>query len=469
MWYYKGWEKVGNELNTIPYVTTLCVRFEERPDWEALASILRHLRRKIKLEVDGDYECQREEVQHFAQAIHGHPSIESFKTSDTFSLDSFDIIFSALRSLPVLESVTLWHRDWEHEEARLFPHPERMTELLVAPSLRVVAFDFFCFTSTLCQAMAEALRAGSKVARLRLNSCLFPQGGSVAIAHALEENSTLRTFEFFDNDMEEEFFSALAAALAVNTAIVDLAFRFSDKDSAALIAPVFQAMGRNGAVKTLLVDNVKMSGESLSTAIRNGLENNATLEKLVFYDIAFHDQVSVSWREALSFLQTNTHLKALTISVGGQLMDPHVAALCIDAVALLEENTALEILEIVSNGISPVDYCTVLSSLKGNSTLKTLHLSCSLDSEDGKRTSEAIKVVSAVKNNYGLESLGGRMENQVPGVGAVLRLNRAGRCYLVQDTSSILKGCTLLSAVSDDLDCLYLHLLENPSLCETWD
>jgi hypothetical protein len=107
----------------------------ERPDWEALASILRHLRRKIKLEVDGDYECQREEVQHFAQAIHGHPSIESFKTSDTFSLDSFDIIFSALRSLPVLESVTLWHRDWEHEEARLFPHPERMTELLVAPSL----------------------------------------------------------------------------------------------------------------------------------------------------------------------------------------------------------------------------------------------------------------------------------------------------------------------------------------------
>jgi hypothetical protein len=50
-------------------------------------------------------------------------------------------------------------------------------------------------------------------------------------------------------------------------------------------------------------------------------------------------------------------------------------------------------------------------------------------------------------------------------VKAILRLNRAGRRYLIEDGSSISKGVEVLSAVSDDINCLFLHLLENPGLC----
>jgi hypothetical protein len=47
-----------------------------------------------------------------------------------------------------------------------------------------------------------------------------------------------------------------------------------------------------------------------------------------------------------------------------------------------------------------------------------------------------------------------------------LRLNEAGRQYLVKYGSSISKGVDVLSAVSDDINCLFLHLLENPRLCD---
>ncbi len=51
-------------------------------------------------------------------------------------------------------------------------------------------------------------------------------------------------------------------------------------------------------------------------------------------------------------------------------------------------------------------------------------------------------------------------------VGATLRLNGAGRRYLVQDGSSISKGVEVLSRVNNDINCVFLHLLENPRLCD---
>jgi hypothetical protein len=51
-------------------------------------------------------------------------------------------------------------------------------------------------------------------------------------------------------------------------------------------------------------------------------------------------------------------------------------------------------------------------------------------------------------------------------VGAILRLNAAGRRYLVQDGFSISKGIEVLSAVSNEINYVFLHLLENPRLCD---
>jgi hypothetical protein len=41
----------------------------------------------------------------------------------------------------------------------------------------------------------------------------------------------------------------------------------------------------------------------------------------------------------------------------------------------------------------------------------------------------------------------------------------AERRYLIKDGSSISKGVKVLSAVNDDINCVFMHLLENPGLC----
>jgi hypothetical protein len=77
------------------------------------------------------------------------------------------------------------------------------------------------------------------------------------------------------------------------------------------------------------------------------------------------------------------------------------------------------------------------------------------------------QLVLILMKNYGLERLSPAIPCADDGtVKAILRLNRAGRRYLIKDGSSISKGVDVLSAVSDEIDCVFLHLLENPSLCD---
>jgi hypothetical protein len=79
---------------------------------------------------------------------------------------------------------------------------------------------------------------------------------------------------------------------------------------------------------------------------------------------------------------------------------------------------------------------------------------------------EAKQLVSILMKNYGLEHLVAEVRCADDGtVKAILRLNKAGRCYLIEDGSSISKGVEVLSAVNDDINCVFLHLLENPGLC----
>jgi hypothetical protein len=50
-------------------------------------------------------------------------------------------------------------------------------------------------------------------------------------------------------------------------------------------------------------------------------------------------------------------------------------------------------------------------------------------------------------------------------VKCILRLNNSGRSYLVDDATNKQKGIAVLERVNDDMNCLFIHLTENPSLC----
>jgi hypothetical protein len=131
---------------------------------------------------------------------------------------------------------------------------------------------------------------------------------------------------------------------------------------------------------------------------------------------------------------------------------------------MMEENPFIESLTIFSK-IKFEDFLELLSALQLNTTLKTLGYQYS-DDHLYFTDDHVSQLVPILMKNYGLEYFVPdiRCSNDKT-VNAILRLNGAGRRYLIKDGSSISKGVEVLSAVSDDINCVFLHLLENPGLC----
>jgi hypothetical protein len=234
------------------------------------------------------------------------------------------------------------------------------------------------------------------------------------------------------------------------------------------LSSVFSALGQNAGLNTLKVRGFGSMDESLCAAIKYGLVMNETLERLEL-DVRRFDENSAMWCRALSFLRTNKTLKSLMVTLDAGATESCISTLRSDIAFILQENASLERLFIQSWNcglkIKADDYFVFVTALQHNRTLKKLclhrFLTIRLNNDESKH------MVSLLKKNYALESLPDiDLEDPVGDVGAILRLNAAGRRYLVQDGSSISKGVEVLSRVNDNVNCVFLHLLENPILCD---
>jgi hypothetical protein len=247
----------------------------------------------------------------------------------------------------------------------------------------------------------------------------------------------------------------------VNSTLVDLTLRVLSDGGGSWLEPLFGVMRINSSLKSLNVNDLHLTDELVCGALRDALASNSVLESLTLHcPVSLDDTSVLSWRKTLPFIRKNRTLKSLSISFSGDALDPQVAIFCFDTVAMLKGKTTLECLEIKSGGITPGAYFVALKSLQPNSTLKTLRLSPVLASMN--------QVVSQVRKNYSLAVLdeGVSAHDKTGELGTILRLNQAGRRYLIKDAASIAKGVEVLIGVSDDLGCLFYHLLENPTLCD---
>jgi hypothetical protein len=225
-------------------------------------------------------------------------------------------------------------------------------------------------------------------------------------------------------------------------------------------------MGKNKGLKTLTLHSASME-ESLCIAMQNGLGTNATLEHLSFLQVVMWDDTADLWHRAFSFLRTNHGLKSLKITLDPRVIESHVTAFRNDIAAMLQENESLESLSIHSDAlITAEEYIALVTVLQHNTTLKALDfffregLQQVTDAEDKQ-------MAALLKKSYAMESLSGiDVESKAGDVGAILRLNQAGRRYLIEDGSSVSEGVKVLSAVRSDTNCVFFHLLENPRLCD---
>jgi hypothetical protein len=452
------------------------------PDWERLARILRHVRQKIGIHIVDQHLRTTEETSLFARAIHGHPMITSFKDSGMFPFQSLDTLYSTLATLPALESITLSNRGLHlrAEDESTLANPESLTELLRVPALRSVSFDCVYFARALCQAASNALMKGTAVTTLDFAKCSFDEeeyhDGECAtiLAKGFSRNTSVTSIKVA-SPFDEALIGALAAALPSNSILQKLTFAVAYGDDPDLHVdwpPIFLALRENTGLRSLNVAVCESMDESLCTAIKVGLETNETLESLELNRVSLFDDNANLWCRTLSFLRTNKALKSLTIGLREDAQESCVSTLRCDIARMLEENTSLEILSILrSSGYSikmkAEEYIALVTAFQHNTTLKTL-----LFQEDERlqlNDDESKQISSVLKKNYALEMLpdifhqGG---DPVGDVGVILRLNKAGRRYLIEDGSSISKGVEVLSRVDNDTNCMLLHLLENPRLCD---
>jgi hypothetical protein len=472
------WHKMGKGLSNLKSLEHFNIDFEEetntdeptpRPDFRTLAIVLPHLRQEFALSIGGrdvsDGDFSREEVKALARAIRRHPTIKEFITGPDFSVDTFHILLSALATLPSLQAATL---GLENLQGSHFEKPEALKELLLSPSLRKICFDHCTFSGPLCRALEEALQEESNVAWLSLEDCSFLAGVSGLVARVLEQNTTLTTFDL-QGEFPKEFYDAFAVALLINTTLTDVELNIPDDESrAALLVPVFLALGMNKALKKLKIWHNASSAIPVYLAIRDGLVKNSTLEML--HVRTFNtEQFAISLLPILlPFLRVSTTLKSLKIEIGyhSARRDPHVTTSCLTIATALRENLSLGTLEISGHGgIVPDTYIAALENVQMNTTLKKLHLSPMVDSFGND---EMKRVVSLVKKKYVLTELDKVVteKDETGELHSILRLNQEGRSYLIDDAGSISKGVEVLVDVRDDLGCLFYHLLENPLLCD---
>jgi hypothetical protein len=403
------------------------------------------------------------------ERFRGIPPLHVFWGGRRFPKEYMDPLYSALATLPALESLILsnggLHTRPEDESA--LANPDSLTELLRVPSLRSVEFSRFCFTSALCRATANALMDGTAITDLDFSGCSLPAGECAAMmANGFSRNTSV-THINVDSPLDQGLYSALTTALPSNSTLRDLFLSVSRIDDDPDLSPVVLALGRNTGLKSLTLLSCGSMSESLSIAMRDGLGMNVTLESLDLYlsNDTVCDENSAMWCRAVSFLRTNKALKSLKVS----FPESCVSTLYRHIAAMLQENASLESLSIRDNWnriqCNAEEYFVLITALQHTRTLKSLHLegcgSRTLTHDDNKQMAELLK------KNYGLERLPQFYRKYLAeDVDAILRLNEAGRRYLVQDGSSISKGVEVLSRVNKDINCVFLHLLENPRLCD---
>jgi hypothetical protein len=489
---YDFWDKVGQIVGNLTELQTLHIDFlpyyfddDDDDDgdearmhaWEMLTRILPHLRRTVTLcSSTEDYDANVDEIQGLARAINGHPMISEFSSHMPFSYANLGPWCIALATLPSLERITFDLQEPQTEDQRDLVNFQPLTELLRAPALRVVAFDDFYITSELCHAMANALEEGSSITDISLGyGCSFLGGGRATIVNALKTNATVTYVQFF-GDCDEQFCNNLAVVLLCNSTLRNLALRLPEEGPGGRwLSSIFLSLGMNTTLESLFVSIYDDFCDELCAAIRHGLAKNSTLEELSLYNMRpGSDDGAVSARNALSFLRTNSTLKSLTVSFAQTQKASYVSAFRLafrlEAVKMSEESPSLESLTIIQSegdGIQAKELLALISTLQLNTTLKTLRFQAFCFEHICFTDDEVNQLVSILMRNYGLEHLVPDIPCADDGtVKAILRLNRAGRRYLIKDGSSISKGVDVLSAVSDEIDCVFLHLLENPSLCD---
>jgi hypothetical protein len=135
--------------------------------------------------------------------------------------------------------------------------------------------------------------------------------------------------------------------------------------------------------------------ESLSIAMKDGLELNETLENLELINIHLTDGNADLWCRAFSFLHTNKALKSLKVNVQQGIAKACLATFRIDIAAMLSILTW--------NAINTEEYIAFLTTFQHNTAIKSVRLHLIHNMRLQLNDDERKQIAVLLKKNYALE------------------------------------------------------------------
>jgi hypothetical protein len=148
--------------------------------------------------------------------------------------------------------------------------------------------------SSICQAIALALRQGSSITSLELHQCSFPEGGSEKIASALKENATLTTFQIssVSGVISPAFYDAMSKSMLSNSRLQELSVGCKKvrHPTTVCVSSLLLALEMNKTLRKLHISGFISVDGSLIPALREGLGKNSTLKMLELIQGGTHDE-----------------------------------------------------------------------------------------------------------------------------------------------------------------------------------
>jgi hypothetical protein len=481
--YTELWSALGKAFNNMERLKEL--RIIRRDPWDLYAGLciasqcdrLRELSLRFNYDLIPGRRLDETQLRMLAGGLSSLVSLEILLL-DEFATATPDagVVFDALSNLPKLRKMTC---NVASPSSTTHFEDGSLARFVNNPSLRQVSFGYFYFDTANCNSIAEALSTETCLESLDLQACEAQD--EETLIQGLETNQTVKVLEIMSRYLSRSCYRALARVLEKNNSLTKLKLEGAGAavDTAVEMKDFFFALQRNTTLKLLDLDDVSIHEDATSSmreclALTTGLENIRFSRLEQYYHQEVNEQ-STLLSQIAPFLVLNRTLKALTLFELDLSGDDFVLL-----AKSLADNVSLQSLEIMMQfqERSNEDVVIFASYLKKNRTLKYLDILCTgynlahyaLSIESGDR------IVSELCRNYELQrmqispkmrnphTLGGQPEWRQK-LDAFLRLNIAGRRYLWQDASDRRACVGVLGEVSSDLNCLYLHLRENPLVC----
>lgn len=493
--FFAGLEKIGQALGQLTSLRSLTFRRE----WDASvppehmladlrceASIMKHVRQISHLEQDL---FESINMRHYAAALTGHAGLEKIFLRKLVA-DHEQCLSRALLSLPKLRELS---------SSLKYFHPNLLQALLFKQMSLILyghALSLEQWTA-LCQALGSSR---SRLTTLILERFELPftamneTSSAELLAHSLLTNISLRSLKI------RLYYQQSTFRQNSNTPIIVL-----DHTTGDLLG---RAVGQHPNLNELdlsFPDGMYDQEVGQWAKLLTGLSASRTLDKLTLHAFPFGGEEAIvnALKEIMQHVNlTELHLSHLSLSEsdkwdkifgcisfsrsllklsmeGTMTLSKGEIGRPLSAMSkLIKACTSLETVDVSFPSIrcsrsEVIDFINSIVPIA--SKLCSLILQFTMQGDLSWTT-----LLKVIQNNYGLVNFTAYglthrqspyssnflCQKQVDLLGCISAMNKAGRCYVLQDPTNKMRSILVLSAVRNCLHSLFLHLCENPFICK---